>query len=248
MVYPESDGKPIADNTKQFRWIMTIEGGLKSLFREHPDVFVAGDLLWYPVEGHPEICTAPDVLVVFGRPEGLPGSYVQFREGGVALQVVFEVLSPNNTAAELIRKFRFYERYGVDEYYVYDPDKGELSGWQREGERLDEIGAMAGWVSPHLKVRFELRSGELQLYRLDDQPVRFIRRARRRARPRAPAGRAGAPAGRAPRRPTPGVGGHAPDRLTSRRTLLAEPVVRVAGYPCPAAIPCAARSSPVDCG
>ncbi len=29
IIYPESDGKPIADNTKQFRWIMTIEGGLQ---------------------------------------------------------------------------------------------------------------------------------------------------------------------------------------------------------------------------
>jgi len=28
VVYPESDGLPLADNTKQFRWIMTIQGGL----------------------------------------------------------------------------------------------------------------------------------------------------------------------------------------------------------------------------
>jgi Uma2 family endonuclease len=33
---------------------------------------------------------------------------------------------PNNTLAEMIRKFRFYERYGVEEYYVYDPDIGFL--------------------------------------------------------------------------------------------------------------------------
>ena len=25
VIYPESDGKPIADNTKQFRWIVTIK-------------------------------------------------------------------------------------------------------------------------------------------------------------------------------------------------------------------------------
>ena len=37
MVYPESDGKPMADNTKQFRWIVTVQGGLDALFvhREH---------------------------------------------------------------------------------------------------------------------------------------------------------------------------------------------------------------------
>ena len=33
----------------------TIQGGLDALFRDNPQVFVAGDLLWYPVEGHPEI-------------------------------------------------------------------------------------------------------------------------------------------------------------------------------------------------
>src|SRR5262245_51668604 len=59
VVYPESDGKPLADNTKQFRYIVMIEGGIDALFRDDPNVFVAGDLLWYPVEGHPEICTAP---------------------------------------------------------------------------------------------------------------------------------------------------------------------------------------------
>jgi hypothetical protein len=45
IIYPESDGRPIAENTKQFRWIVTIEGGLEALFRDAPDVFVAGDLL-----------------------------------------------------------------------------------------------------------------------------------------------------------------------------------------------------------
>src|SRR5437763_12656560 len=89
IIYPESDGKPIADNTKQFRWIVTIEGGLEALFRDDPNVFVAGDLLWYPVEGHTEICTAPDALVVLGRPKGDRGSYLQWQEEGIPPQVVF---------------------------------------------------------------------------------------------------------------------------------------------------------------
>jgi hypothetical protein len=55
VVYPSSDGKPMADNTLQFQWIVTIEGNLEALFRDREDVFVAGDNLWYPVEGEPEI-------------------------------------------------------------------------------------------------------------------------------------------------------------------------------------------------
>jgi hypothetical protein len=28
IVYPDSDGKPMADNTLQFRWIVKVQGGL----------------------------------------------------------------------------------------------------------------------------------------------------------------------------------------------------------------------------
>ena len=169
ITYPQSDGQPMADNTKQFRWIVTIQGGLDALFRANPQVFVAGDLLWYPVEGHPEICMAPDVLVAFGRPKGDRGSYLQWEEGGIAPQVVFEIFSPSNTLAGMMRKFRFYERYGVAEYYLYNPDTGELSGWQRQGATLEEIEPMAGWISQHLGIRFEIEQGMLQLYRPDGE-------------------------------------------------------------------------------
>src|SRR5919202_847996 len=153
IIYPDSDGKPIADNTKQFRWIVTIEGGLEALFRDDPNVFVAGDLLWYPVEGHPDICTAPDALVVFGRPKGDRPSFLKWKEDGLPPQVVFEVLSPGNTAAELRRKFEFYDRYGVEEYYIYDPDRGQLRGWLRGRDgALVAIDSMSGWVSPRLRV------------------------------------------------------------------------------------------------
>jgi len=170
--YPESDGKPMAENTKQFRWIVTVKEGLEAVFAADPNVFIAGDLLWYPVEGHPEIRVAPDALVVFGRPKGDRGSYLQWDEADVAPQVVFEILSPGNTIAEMTRKIRFYERYGVEEYYLYDPDKGELSGWQRRGELLEEIEKMTGWVSPRLGIRFEIEDLELALYRPDGE--RFL--------------------------------------------------------------------------
>ena len=57
---PDSDGEHIADNTKQFRSIVTIKENLEILFVNNPDVFVAGDLLWYPVQGNNKIRQAPD--------------------------------------------------------------------------------------------------------------------------------------------------------------------------------------------
>jgi Uma2 family endonuclease len=172
ITYPDSDGKPMADNTKQFRYIVTIKEGLEHLFKDHPQVFVAGDLLWYPKQGDNKTRVAPDALVVFGRPKGDRGSYMQWKEGGIAPQVVFEVLSPGNTKKEMANKLKFYEKYGVDEYYQYDPDRGRLQGWQRRGYWLKEITPMNGWVSPRLDVRFELRGLELLLYQADGQ--RFL--------------------------------------------------------------------------
>jgi Uma2 family endonuclease len=159
IVYPDSDGKPMSDNTLQFRWIVTIKEGNEALFRHDPEVFVAGDLLWYPVEGKPKIRMAPDVLIAFGRPKGYRGSYKQWEEGGIAPQVVFEIQSPGNRYVELDAKFRFYQRYGVEEYYLYNPDRGFLDGWLRMGRRLKRIRKMVGFVSPRLQIRFEPGEG-----------------------------------------------------------------------------------------
>jgi Uma2 family endonuclease len=170
VVYPESDGQPMAENTLQFQWIVTIVGGLQIVFQHEELVFVAGDLFWYPVEGDPTIRTAPDALVVFGRPKGHRGSYQQWEEGNIAPQVVFEVQSPGNRFGEMLRKFEFYERYGVEEYYLFDPDRGNLSGWIRQDNKLIEIADMNGWESPRLRIRFVFTDGELSIYGPDDRP------------------------------------------------------------------------------
>jgi Uma2 family endonuclease len=169
IIYPDSDGQPIADNTLQFRWIVTIQGGFAALYRDDPAVFVAGDLLWYPVEGQPTIRQAPDTLVVYGRPKGERGSYMQWREEQIAPQIVFEVLSPGNTRREMERKLLFYQRYGVEEYYIYDPDHGELDGYLRNGEWLTPIAQMEGWISPRSGVRFALVGNDLVLTRPDGE-------------------------------------------------------------------------------
>jgi Uma2 family endonuclease len=168
--YPDSDGKPMADNTLQFRWILVIEQNIDWLFAADPNVFVAGDLLWYPIEGDNGLSAAPDTMAVFGRPKGYRGSYQQWKEDNIAPQVVFEILSPSNTSREMERKLLFYNSYGVEEYYLYDPYKNQFKGWSRlEGRLLEQIEAIEGWVSPRLGIRFELGE-ELELYRPDGVP------------------------------------------------------------------------------
>jgi Uma2 family endonuclease len=208
--YPDSDGQPMSDNTLQFRWIVTIQGNLDDLYRDVPDVFVAGDHLIYPVKGDPKARQAPDVYVAFGRPKGDRGSYKVWEEGGVFPQVVFEVWSPHNRASAMQKKFEFYEKHGAEEYYIVYPDfPTHLDGWRRQNDKFAEIDPMDGWVSPRLGVRFGRTPEDIALYRPDGSPfLSFLemaaraedaarRHAAERARAEAEEGRAEAERARA---------------------------------------------------
>ena len=165
ITYPSSDGQPMAESTIQYKLIVKIKEGCESLFKDDPNVFVAADLLWYPVEGKSEISQAPDTMVIFGRPKGERPSYIQYREDNISPQVVFEIRSHNDSNTKMNKKLSFYQRHGVEEYYVYDPERNELEGWQRIEGNLEVIEPMKGWISPRLGVRFELGSDGLEIYR-----------------------------------------------------------------------------------
>ncbi|MEA5420090.1 Uma2 family endonuclease [Spirulina sp. CCNP1310] len=180
-LYPESDGKPMAENTLQYRWIVRLVSNLKHRFADQ-QVFVAGDLLWYPVpvERPPAPCQAPDVMVVLGRPDGVReaspqenrGSYKQWEEENIPPQVVFEILSPSNSVSEMAGKQRFYEQYGVLETFFYDPDSQDFWGFHRETAQapLTLITPLhLPWTSPLLGVRFEFAADGLALYHPDGE-------------------------------------------------------------------------------
>ncbi len=152
--YPESDGLPMAENTVQWDWIALIKSNLTRIFRERKDVLIAADNFIYPVKGKPSIVQAPDVYVAIGRPAGPRGSYKVWREGNQFPQVTIEVLSPSNTASEMVKKRGFYERHGVVEYYLIDPDRLTLSIWVRRGRELEEVDEPIGYISPLTGMQF----------------------------------------------------------------------------------------------
>jgi Uma2 family endonuclease len=172
IVYPESDGQPMADNSKQFRWIQVLSGNLAALFRDRTDVLVAGNMLWYPEEGHPDLRAAPDVFVAFGRPKGDRRSYRQWEEDHVPLTVTFEVLSPSNDQFEMADKVAFYDEHGVEECYLYDPDSNRLAAYLRGGEALRRVWKVDGLVSPRLGIRFDLSGPEMAVFYPDGR--RFL--------------------------------------------------------------------------
>jgi Uma2 family endonuclease len=177
--YPDRDGRPIADNTLQFSWIVMLQGNLDALL---PD-FVGGDLLWYPVQGDNRTRVAPDVMVALGRPKGHRGCYKQWEEGHIAPQVVFEVLSPGNTASEMVEKLSFYDRHGVEEYYVIDPDLPALEVYVRRRGTLRPAAVGEEHTSARLGIRFVRRDGVLSVLHPDGSPFRSFaeERAERRA-------------------------------------------------------------------
>ncbi len=157
-------------------------GNLEILFADRPDVFVAGDLLWYPVPDRRLAGPiAPDVLVAFGRPKGRRGSYKQWEEDGIAPQVVFEIRSHSNSVKAMADKLAFYDRYGVEEYYVYDPAGNALRIWLRQGGRLAAMAHVGGWTSPRLEVRFALAPAGIAVFDPAGQPFLSSAELARRA-------------------------------------------------------------------
>ncbi len=188
--YPDDDGEPMSDNTLQFKWIVLIKENLESLFASDPNIFVAGNHLWYAVKGKPELRAAPDVMVVFGRPKRHRRSYMQWKEGGVAPQVVFEILSPGNRRLEMERKCRFYDRFQVEEYFIHDPDSGAIKGFVRESTGLVPVLEMNGFESPRLGIRFHPGRGKDNLVILGPDGAPFLTYQEIQAERRAEAERA----------------------------------------------------------
>jgi len=62
------------------------------------------------------------------------------------------------------QKLEFYQEYGVEEYYIYDPETYVLEGLMRRGNQLVPLEQVNGWVSPRLGIKFETAGGELGIY------------------------------------------------------------------------------------
>ncbi len=210
VLYPDSDGQPISDNTRQADWIVLLKGNLDALFAADPGVFVAMDNLWYPVRGKPKERLAPDVYAVFGRPKGHRSSYKQWEEDGVPVTVAVEILSPRNSAEEMADKLSFYALYGAEEFIVIGPDPEALSvqAWVRGRDGVVSQAARlfgpadGAWTSPRLGLRFTVGPDDVLVSGPDGQLLRtFVEteqlRAEAQARADAEAARADAEADRA---------------------------------------------------
>lgn len=145
--YPESDGEPIAESDLHRDLMSELISELETFFQDDPEVYVSGNLLIYYVEGDPHKSFAPDVFVVRGVGKRKRRIYKLWEEGR-APDVVFEISSRTTLFKDTQHNFRLYERLGVREYFLYDPEydwmPGGLVAWRREGDELVEMEVING--------------------------------------------------------------------------------------------------------
>jgi Uma2 family endonuclease len=168
IVYPESDGKPMAESDIHRDEMVRLIYTLQDAFADRADVYVSGNMLLYFEEGNPRASVAPDVMVFKGVAKHRRRIYKLWEER-VPPSVVIEVTSPTTRREDRAKKWALYARLGVGEYYLYDP----LNEYLRpplQGYRLDEgefraiaPDADGALVSAELDMQFVLVNGELRL-------------------------------------------------------------------------------------
>ena len=137
IVYPTSDGKPMAETDKHRDLATYAIEALKLHFADRPDVYIAGNNFLYYQEGSPKICVSPDLYVVFGVPMRQRDCYMAWNEGGKLPDVVLEFTSRKTRREDTHRKRPQYEQeLRVPEYFLFDPTGDYLSP-RLQGYRLD---------------------------------------------------------------------------------------------------------------
>ncbi len=132
--YPESDGRPLGESDLHRDEIVDLIAALRHRYQETADVYVAGNLFLYYQKGDPRAVVCPDVFLVRGVEKRKRRTYRLWEEGRVPSLVV-EVTSLSTSEEDLWGKKSTYERLGVEEYFLFDPE-GEYLTPRFQGFRL----------------------------------------------------------------------------------------------------------------
>jgi Uma2 family endonuclease len=187
MVYPSSDGLPMAETDFQRRPLMYAVDALDVYFQDREDIYVSGNLFIYYEEGNPKAVVAPDVFVVIGTGKYDRSSYFLWREPK-GPDFVIEITSRSTRSEDQGPKRGTYAFLGVAEYWQYDPTgdylEPSLQGFQLVDRNYEPIPAMPlpeMGLSLHSRVlNLDLRLEQGRLYFYDPvtrQPLRSLREA-----------------------------------------------------------------------
>ena len=133
IIYPSSDGEPVAETYIHLYAILTTLEVLKQYLSGQQGTVLANQFMYYS-QGLPRMRVAPDVMVIFNVEPGGRDNYKIWEEKEVP-QVIFEMTSPGTKNQDQEFKKTLYEQLGVKEYWLFDP-KGEWISEQLKGYRL----------------------------------------------------------------------------------------------------------------
>ena len=134
--YPSSDGRPMAQSSRQGRELTQAFSVLDHHYSKHPDIEVCPDVLIYYQE-NTQRCLAPDVFVALGVPKDRDRRTYKVWEEGRPPDWVLEILSASTHQNDLEpdEKQHIYCRMGVREVWLFDP-KGEFTHPRLQGLHL----------------------------------------------------------------------------------------------------------------
>lgn len=177
--YPCCDDQPMTDSDANKRRMDRTASAIEEAYRRRgTTAYVSKDTFVYPVEGHPEIRNAPDILVAPGCEQGDRLSFKCWEEpGGIEFAGEFLQITQRERldSPKLAKKVRFYrERLRTRELFLYEP-KGQdpADGFEFRFLRLTADGEYTrvepnddGWYKSQV-LGLLLRPAPLQLDLMD---------------------------------------------------------------------------------
>ena len=137
IVYPDTDGAPMAESDSARDYLTYSVEALQLYFQDRDNVYVSGNLFIYYQQGSPSAVIAPDVFVIFGVEKKLRMSYKVWEENNQLPQFIIEITSKTTQTQDEEDKPIKYARLGVTEYFQYDPT-GDYLNPQLKGYTLIE--------------------------------------------------------------------------------------------------------------
>ena len=135
IIYPVSDGTPMAESDPARDYLIYCVEALDIYFQNREDVYVSGNLFIYYKKGVPSAVVAPDVFVVFGVTKKKRLSYKVWNEENKVPNFVLEITSATTQENDEEEKPHKYSQLGIQEYFQYDPT-GDYLTPQLKGSRL----------------------------------------------------------------------------------------------------------------
>jgi Uma2 family endonuclease len=139
--YPTSDGQPMAETLEHQQVMIDLIEGLRQRYAGVPGAWVAGNFFLCYERGNPRAHVAPDVMVAKGLDQRFRPNYLLWEEKPPSL--IVEVTSRSTRREDLGKKKSLYERFGTEEYVLYDPLdeylKPRLQGHRLERGRFQPI-------------------------------------------------------------------------------------------------------------